>query len=93
MESTVLSAVASGKVGCAAIAVTQDGKTVYQGCFGDERIGIRVTENTLFRLASMTKPITAAVLILIDRGEMELDTPVSRFIPGFEQDVKAALDM
>lgn len=86
LEATILSDVASGKVGGAAIAVTQDGKTVYQGCFGDERIGIRVTEHTLFRLASMTKPITAAaILLLIDRGAFELDTPVSKFIPGFEK--------
>ena len=64
----------------------QDGQTVYQDCFGDERIGIQVSEHMLFRLASMTKPITAAaILLLIDRGALELDTPVSKWIPEFGQ--------
>lgn len=86
IERTVCSDIESGRVGGVAAAVMQDGKTVYQGCFGDERIGIHVSENTLFRMASMTKPITAvAVLILIDRGELELDTPVYEVLPEFRE--------
>lgn len=86
VETTVLSDIENGKVGGVAVAVMQDGQTLYQDCFGDERIGIRVSEHTLFRMASMTKPITAAaILLLIDRGAFELDTPISQLIPEFEQ--------
>lgn len=86
ITSTTISDIESGKIGGAAITVLQDGKTVYQELFGDQRIGIQVTERTLFRMASMTKPITTiAVLLLIDWGELDLDTPVSKFIPQLSQ--------
>ena len=43
------------------------------------------TERALFRLASMTKPVTAAaVLQLADAGKLSLDDPVSKFIPEFK---------
>lgn len=86
LEETILADVKEGKVGGVAVAVMQNGDTVYQNCFGNEQLGIHVTENTMFRLASMTKPITtAAILLLIDKGLIDLDMQVSRFIPGFEQ--------
>ena len=52
----------SGRVGGMAVSVWQQGKPVYQGCFGDERLGIQVDENTLFRIASMTKPVTTVAV-------------------------------
>ena len=86
IRTTVLADIESGRVGGVAVAVTQNGKTVYQDCFGDERIGIHVSENTLFRMASMTKPITvAAILMLVDRGMLELDTPIADFLPSFRK--------
>lgn len=86
IENAVLSDIQEGKVGAAAISVLQDGQVRYQRCFGDERIGMHVSEDTLFRLASMTKPVTAvAVLILAEAGLLKLDTEVSHFLPGFAQ--------
>lgn len=42
-------------------------------------------KDSLFQIASMTKPITAtALMILVDRGKVRLDDPVSRYIPEFE---------
>jgi len=41
--------------------------------------------DTLFRMASMTKPITAvAVLMMMEEGKLRLTDPVSRFIPEFK---------
>ena len=41
--------------------------------------------DSMFRLYSMTKPVcAAAAMILLERGELDLFTPVSRFLPGFE---------
>ena len=42
--------------------------------------------NTMFAVASMTKPVTAtAVMILVDEGKLYLDDPASKFIPEFKQ--------
>lgn len=46
---------------------------------------IPVDDKTLFRLASMTKPITAvAMMILVDRGLVSLDDPIRNYLPEFE---------
>ncbi|MCM1048794.1 MAG: beta-lactamase family protein [Clostridiales bacterium] len=43
-----------------------------------------ITRDTIFRLYSMTKPITsAAVMILLEEGKLDLLTPVSTYLPGF----------
>ena len=57
-----------------------------------ETIGMRDIENkkpiepdTIFRIYSMSKPITSvAVMMLYEKGHFQLDTPVSKFIPEFE---------
>ena len=57
-----------------------------------ETVGMRDIENnkpmepdTIFRIYSMSKPITSvAVMILYEEGKFQLDTPVSKFIPEFE---------
>lgn len=86
IEKTIITDIQEGKVGGAAVAVMQNGRTIYQNCFDNEKMGIHVSNNTMFRLASMTKPITTvAVLILVDRGLLDLDMEVSRFIPEFSQ--------
>ena len=42
-------------------------------------------EDAIFRIYSMTKPITSvALLMLLEEGKVALDDPVHRFIPGFE---------
>lgn len=43
-----------------------------------------MTPDTLFRIASMTKPVTStAAMMLVEEGRLRLDDPVSRFIPEF----------
>jgi len=71
--------------GCA-YRVCQGGRIVYDNCFGSvvPTGNTPVTQDTLFRMASMTKPVTAlAALILIDRGLLSLSDPVSKYLPGF----------
>ena len=47
-----------------------------------------MTKDTMFRIASMTKPITAtAVMICVDDGKLKLDDPISKYIPAFK-DIK-----
>ena len=86
LEKRISDDVSSGRVGGASVIVVQNGQTVYKNCFGYKNIKEkdRMTEDAIFRMASMTKPITAvAVLQLIEKGKLTLDTPVSRFFPGF----------
>ena len=84
IEKRIPDDVLSGRIGGASVLVKQEGEVVYQGCFGradDER---ELTENTIFRLASMTKPITGvAVMKQVERGLVSLDDPLDKFIPEY----------
>ena len=86
LDETFKADIASGRVGGIGAAVAQDGHLIYNSSFSNEEIGINVSSRTLFRLASMTKPITAiAVLTLVERGLIGLDDPVGKYIPGFNR--------
>ncbi|MBS1877403.1 MAG: beta-lactamase family protein [Acidobacteria bacterium] len=75
--------VASGYLEAAVLAV-RGGKSEYVRAFGKAR-----TPRAVFLLASITKPMTAAgVMLLADRRELSLDDPVSRFIPEFRGGVR-----
>jgi len=48
----------------------------------DVEAGLPMTRDTLFRIASMTKPVTSiAALMLIEEGKLKLDDPVTRWLP------------
>lgn len=71
----------------AAVAITVEGRLVYAGGFGwaDREAGERVTPPSLFRIASVSKPITAvAVLQLVERGRLSLDDRVFELLGGGE---------
>ncbi len=66
--------------------VLQDGKPVYERAFGwaDKESGRKMTTDTIFRIASQTKAITsAAILMLMEDGKLNLEDPVGKFIPTF----------
>ena len=68
------------------LMVARGGKLVYSAAIGmrDRARRQPMTLDTRFRIASMTKPITAvAVLMLYEEGRFHLDDPVSRFLPEF----------
>jgi CubicO group peptidase (beta-lactamase class C family) len=47
--------------------------------------GVPVARNTIFRIYSMTKPVTSvAVMMLYERGLLQLDDPLAKYIPAFE---------
>lgn len=75
------------KVFGSAYCVIQNNEIVYENYFGNISADSNspVTENTIFRLASMTKPITAvATLILIERGLLSLSDKVADYLPEFK---------
>jgi CubicO group peptidase (beta-lactamase class C family) len=68
------------------LAVTRYGRVAYLATGGWQHVEDRVPLRTdsLFRIYSMTKPITTvAAMMLYEQGQFELSTPVSRFIPAF----------
>lgn len=67
--------------------VARRGRVVHLGVAGkaDITTGRDMTRDTLFAIASMTKPVTAvAVMILQDEGKLMLDDPLSKYIPEFK---------
>jgi CubicO group peptidase (beta-lactamase class C family) len=67
--------------------VAHKGKVVHLEAVGEADIATHrpMTKDTLFGVASMTKPITAtAVMILQDEGKLSIDEPVSKYIPQFK---------
>jgi CubicO group peptidase (beta-lactamase class C family) len=68
------------------ISVSRHGEVAHLSTYGhrDVEAGAAVTADTIWRIASMTKPITAvAALMLWEQGAFELRDPVSGFIPSF----------
>lgn len=69
------------------VLVTRRGETAYRANHGwrDTDQKLPIEDDTVFRIFSMTKPITSvAVMMLYEQGRFELTDPVSRFIPAFE---------
>lgn len=65
-------------------AIWVNGEIVATRSAGQARPDVAVTDETLFAIASVTKPITAAtVMTLVDRGLVSLDEPVNRLVPEF----------
>lgn len=78
--------IAGGKIPGAILLISQHGKPAYFRMFGvrDVATQLSMTPDTIFRIHSMTKPITSvAAMMLIDEGRLKLDDPVSRYIPAF----------
>jgi len=66
--------------------VLQHGQPAYEKAVGwrDKESGVRMTADSVFRIASQTKAITSvAVLMLVEEGKIGLTDPVSRFIPAY----------
>lgn len=86
IDSLFNTAVASKEIPGAVAYILRDGKVVYQKAFGWRNIDhqTRLEENDIFRMASMTKGLTAvAVLQLCERGLLFLDDNISKYIPEY----------
>jgi CubicO group peptidase (beta-lactamase class C family) len=78
--------IATGKIPGAVLLIQQHGKPVYSESFGvrDFETKLPITPDTIFRLYSMTKPLTSvAAMMLIDEDKLKLDEPLSKYIPSF----------
>jgi CubicO group peptidase (beta-lactamase class C family) len=77
-----------GKVAGVVTLIARRGKVVAQECVGyaDTQAGKPMRPDTLFRIASMTKPVTSvAAMILVEDGKLLLSDPISRHLPAFRE--------
>lgn len=79
--------VAPGKMAGTLTLVARRGEIAHVGVRGlaDRERGTPIAEDTIFRIYSMTKPITSvAFMMLVEEGRVALDDPVHRFIPEWK---------
>ena len=80
--------VATGKIPGAILLLQQHGKSVYCENFGvrDVATAIPMSADTIFRLYSMSKPITSVMtMMLVEEGRLALEDPVAKYIPAFAE--------
>ena len=80
--------ISSGKIAGCQVAVARHGHLAYFRSFGqmDRERGKAMSDDAIFRIYSMTKPITSVALMsLYERGYFQLNDPVSRFFPAWKQ--------
>jgi len=76
--------VGPGHLPCAQFLLARRGETVHQSVVGqqDPERGVALAEDTVFRIYSMTKPVTSvALMALVEEGLVALDDPVAKHIP------------
>jgi CubicO group peptidase (beta-lactamase class C family) len=94
--STVLKAdIEAGRIPGAVIAVARHGKLVMLDAYGwrDKAANLPMTTDTIFNIASMTKPMTTVgALMLYEQGKILIDDPLSKYFPKFANMKVAARD-
>lgn len=86
IEAALDALVVAGALAGAVTVVWRDGQIVQRACVGsrDMEVGLPIEHDSLFRIASMTKPVTSvAALMLIEEGRFALKDPIARWAPEF----------
>ena len=68
-------------------AVVNKDRVLYLKAFGKQDVGrgIPMSTDTVFRIASMTKPVTSAgIMMLYEEGKLRLDDPVGNYLPAYK---------
>ncbi|MGA7942051.1 MAG: serine hydrolase domain-containing protein [Bradyrhizobium sp.] len=87
--------IAAGRIPGAVIAIARHGKLVALDAYGwrDKAAGVAMTTDTIFNIASMTKPMTTVgALMLYERGQLLIGDPLSKYFPKFSNMRVAARD-
>lgn len=93
VEQVVTEAIARGELPGCVVAIGTHRGTVYARAFGERTKGEPMTLDTLFDLASLTKPLATATsaLLLAAEGRLDLDQPVARLLPAFARPDKRTI--
>jgi CubicO group peptidase (beta-lactamase class C family) len=76
-----------GAIPGATLLISREGKIAYSQALGyqDREKHIAMKPDTIFRIASMTKPITSvAIMMLAEEGKIDLIAPVAQYLPEFK---------
>jgi CubicO group peptidase (beta-lactamase class C family) len=79
--------VSDGRVPGIVTMIARKGKLIYFEAFGNRGINnkVKIKKNDLFRIYSMTKPITAiAAMQLYEKGKFQLNDPITKYLPEFD---------
>ncbi len=94
LDTVLNSYVEDGLVAGQVALVLRNGRITYSAANGmrNKEAGIEMTEDTIFRIASQTKAIVSTgIMILHERGELDISHPLSRYIPEWEN-MQVAID-
>ena len=78
--------IAAGDLAGAVVAIARKGRVAYVNAQGvmDLETKQPMTPSTMFRIASMTKPVIGVgIMLMVEEGKMRINDPVSRYIPEF----------
>jgi len=87
--------IVAGRIPGAVIAIARHGRLVALEAYGwrDKAAGVAMTTDTIFNIASMTKPMTTVgALMLYERGQLLIGEPLSKYFPKFADMRVAARD-
>jgi CubicO group peptidase (beta-lactamase class C family) len=93
--ATLKADIEAGRIPGAVIAIARHGKLVALDAYGwrDKAAGLPMTTDTIFNIASMTKPMTTVgALMLYEQGKLLIDEPLSKYFPKFANMRVAARD-
>lgn len=86
MDRLIRSEIARDNLAGANLLLLKDGRTLHRASYGmaNKEKQIPMTDDTIFRIFSMTKPvICAAAMLLMERGILDLSDPVEHYLPDF----------
>ena len=86
IDAYIKNEIAGNKIPGAIMMIQRNGKTAYFSSFGvrDPDTKEPMKPDTIFRIYSMSKPITTvAAMTLVEEGKLQLDDPLSKYIPAF----------
>ena len=86
ISATLKADIEAGRIPGAVIAIARRGKLVALDAYGwrDKQANVAMTTDTIFNIASMTKPMTAVGgLMLYEQGKLLIDDPLSKYFPKF----------
>jgi len=88
LKAVLRAGIANNEVAGANMMVIHKGEEIFyhEDGLADIAAGAPIKRDSIFRLYSMSKPVTTtAVMMLLERGEIDLFDPVSQFLPGFKE--------
>ncbi len=88
IEGLIQNALSAGEMAGAVVVVASKNEVLYAQAFGDRQVEPAreaMTLDTVFDLASLTKPVATAtsIMILVDRGLLKIKEPVKTYLPAF----------